>query len=176
MWGNAYRATTVCVDTYHPRVLSGRLHNPALPAEGLRFESLVEFLLAMEDLLNETHFPQSFTAVRSFRTSSQRAAVPAGEQTATGRLATFTVSVLFRQNTSWQGSVSWLERKLPQCAGTGPADEQRIGNFRIIPAGNAARLVIPARRRRTRQDGKIRPVEIAARANRRKRRDAKQGG
>lgn len=67
-------------------------------------------------------------------------------------------------------------RKLPQCAGTGPADEQRIGNFRIIPAGNAARLVIPARRRRTRQDGKIRPVEIAARANRRKRRDAKQGG
>ena len=109
MWGNAYRATTVCVDTYHHRVLSGRLYNPALPAEGLRFESLVEFLLAMEDLLNETHFPQSFTAVRSFRTSSQRAAVPAGEQTATGRLATFTVSVLFRQNTSWQGSVSWLE-------------------------------------------------------------------
>lgn len=100
MWGNAYRATTVCVDTYHHRVLSGRLYNPALPAEGLRFESLVEFLLAMEDLLNETHFPQSFTAVRSFRTSSQRAAVPAGEQTATGRLATFTVSVLFRQNTS----------------------------------------------------------------------------
>lgn len=84
MWGNAYRATTVCVDTYHHRVLSGRLYNPALPAEGLRFESLVEFLLAMEDLLNETHFPQSFTAVRSFRTSSQRAAVPAGEQTATG--------------------------------------------------------------------------------------------
>ena len=109
MWGNAYRATTVCVDPYHHRVLSGRLYNPALPAEGLRFESLVEFLLAMEDLLNETHFPQSFTAVRSFRTSSQRAAVPAGEQTATGRLATFTVSVLFRQNTSWQGSVSWLE-------------------------------------------------------------------
>ena len=109
MWGNAYRATTVCVDTYHHRVLSGRLYNPALPAEGLRFESLVEFLLAMEDLLNETHFPQSFTAVWSFRTSSQRAAVPAGEQTATGRLATFTVSVLFRQNTSWQGSVSWLE-------------------------------------------------------------------
>ena len=104
MRGNAYRATTVCVDTYHHRVLSGRLYNPALPAEGLRFESLVEFLLA-----NETHFPQSFTAVRSFRTSSQRAAVPAGEQTATGRLATFTVSVLFRQNTSWQGSVSWLE-------------------------------------------------------------------
>lgn len=180
MWGNAYRATTVCVDTYHHRVLSGRLYNPALPAEGLRFESLVEFLLAMEDLLNETHFPQSFTAVRSFRTSSQRGSRArrradgnreAGHLYGVGALPPehqlARICILAGNRTG---------RKLPQCAGTGPADEQRIGNFRIIPAGNAARLVIPARRRRTRQDGKIRPVEIAARANRRKRRDAKQGG
>lgn len=109
MWGNAYRATTVCVDDYHHRVLTGRLYNPALPPEGRRFESLVEFLLAMEELLNEMNFPQSFTAVRSFRESPERASVPAGDRTKTGRLATFTVSVLFRQNTSWQGSVSWLE-------------------------------------------------------------------
>lgn len=109
MWGNAYRATTVCVDDYRHRVLAGRLYNPALPPEGRRFESLVEFLLAMEELLNEMNFPQSFTAVRSFRESPERASVPAGDRTETGRLATFTVSVLFRQNTSWQGSVSWLE-------------------------------------------------------------------
>lgn len=109
MWGNAYRATTVCVDDYRHRVLTGRLYNPALPPEGLRFESLVEFLLVMEELLNEMHFPQSFTAMRSFRGPQVRASVPAGERTETGRLATFTVSVLFRQNTSWQGCVSWLE-------------------------------------------------------------------
>lgn len=109
MWGNAYRTTTVCVDDYCHRVLTGRLYNPALPREGCQFESLVEFLLAMEELLNEMHFPQSFTAVRSFRDSPERISVPAGDQAATGKLATFTVSVLFRQNTSWQGSVTWLE-------------------------------------------------------------------
>lgn len=109
MWGNAYRATTVCVDAYRHRVLTGRLYNPALPPEGRRFESLVEFLLVMEELLNEMHFPQSFTAMRSFRGPQARASVPAGDRMEAGQLATFTVSVFFRQNASWQGSVSWLE-------------------------------------------------------------------
>ena len=31
------------------------------------------------------------------------------EQSASGKLATFYVRILFRQNASWQGSVAWLE-------------------------------------------------------------------
>ena len=180
MWGNAYRATTVCVDTYHHRVLSGRLYNPALPAEGLRFESLVEFLLAMEDLLNETHFPPVLyrrAVLSDIFPAGSRARRRADGNREAGHL--YGVGALPPEHQLARICIlagNRTGRKLPQCAGTGPADEQRIGNFRIIPAGNAARLVIPARRRRTRQDGKIRPVEIAARANRRKRRDAKQGG
>ena len=84
-WGNEYRTTIVCVDEYQNSVLSGRLYHPYLP-EGDSFHSLMEFFRKMEDLLDGMQFPQSFTAVRSFA-----------------------VRVLFRQNASWQGSVSWLE-------------------------------------------------------------------
>ena len=36
---------------------------------------------------------------------------PSGEVSHVGELATFAVRVLFRQNTSWQGSITWCEGK-----------------------------------------------------------------
>ena len=92
-WGNEYRTTIVCVDEYQDSILSGRLYHPCL-SEGDSFRSLMEFFRKMEDLLDGMQFPQSFTAGADMRE---------------GRCATFAVRVLFRQNASWQGSVSWLE-------------------------------------------------------------------
>ena len=107
-WGNEYRTTIVCVDTYENSVFSGRLYHPYLP-EGDTFRSLMEFFRKMENLLDEMQFPQSFTAVRSFSTPPMRTGRPPGADVREGRCATFAVRVLFRQNASWQGSVSWLE-------------------------------------------------------------------
>ena len=107
-WGNEYRTTIVCVDEYQNSVLSGRLYHPYLP-EGDSFHSLMEFFRKMEDLLDGMQFPQSFTAVRSFSDPPMRAGRPPGADVREGRCATFAVRVLFRQNASWQGSVSWLE-------------------------------------------------------------------
>ena len=107
-WGNAYRTTVVCVDEYEGRILRGRIYNPHLP-EGAVFRSTVDFLLRMEDLLDDMRFPQSFSAVRTFRAAERMTppAEPPGRQE--GRCATFAVRVLFRQNASWQGSLTWLE-------------------------------------------------------------------
>ena len=99
-WGNEYRTKIVCVDEYQDSILSGRLYHPCL-SEGDSFRSLMEFFRKMEDLLDGMQFPQSFTAVRSFSDP--------GADMREGRCATFAVRVLFRQNASWQGSVSWLE-------------------------------------------------------------------
>lgn len=108
-WGNAYRTTVVCVDSYDDRVLCGRLYNPHLP-EGEAFRSATDFLLRMEDLLDDMRFPQSFSAVRSFGPPPERtAASPPAAERQEGRRATFAVRVLFRQNASWQGSLTWLE-------------------------------------------------------------------
>ena len=104
-WGNEYRTTIVCVDEYQDSILSGRLYHPCL-SEGDSFRSLMEFFRKMEDLLDGMQFPQSFTAVRSFSDPPLRTGRPPGADMREGRCATFAVRVLFRQNASWQGSVS----------------------------------------------------------------------
>ena len=107
-WGNEYRMTLVCVDDYQDSILRGRLYNPYF-STGSSFQSLMEFLRRMEELLDEMQFPQSFTAVRAFGDPPQRKAASPPVQE--GKCATFSVRVLFRQNASWQGSVTWLEGK-----------------------------------------------------------------
>lgn len=110
MWGNEYRTTVVCVDSYEQSVLTGRLYNPYL-SEGRSFSSVMEFLRMMEDLLNGMNFPQPFTSIRSFQKSQEHEqSGPPEHQPQEGKVGTFSVRVIFRQNSSWQGSVSWLEK------------------------------------------------------------------
>lgn len=110
MWGNEYRTTVVCVDSYEQSVLTGRLYNPYL-SEGRTFDSLMEFLRVMEELLNGMNFPQPFTTVRSFQKPQEQEQGGRPEaKPHEGELGTFSVRVIFRQNSSWQGSVTWLER------------------------------------------------------------------
>ncbi len=109
--GNSYRTTVVCVDSYAGGALAGRFYHPSCP-NGERFSSLSRFFRKMEDMLDGLQFPQAFTAARAF------AELPEGREEALadeslrqeGKLATFAVRILFRQNASWQGSVTWLEK------------------------------------------------------------------
>ena len=93
---------------------SGRMHLGNLFAALLAWLDIRalggEMLLRMEDLLDDMHFPQSFSAVRSFGAPPERtAASPPAAERQEGQRATFAVRVLFRQNASWQGSLTWLE-------------------------------------------------------------------
>lgn len=108
--GNEYRTTMVCVDECDERgVISGRLYNPCL-AEGETFRSLMEFIWKTEELLDQTRLPQAFAESRSFvKTARYGLAAPPKQLPREGKLGTFALRVLFRQNASWQGSVTWLE-------------------------------------------------------------------
>ena len=107
--GNEYRTTLVCVDGGRSGDFAGRLYNPFWEG-GAVFEGTLDFLEKMEDLLDQMQFPQSFAAVRSFqpapRPPEESPPEPGVQE---GKLGTFVVRVIFRQNASWQGSVSWLE-------------------------------------------------------------------
>ena len=109
-WVCDNRKITVCVDDYNNGILRGRFYNAYHDA--CSFESLSQFLIRMESLLEEHQTPQSYTTHRSFC-----AFLPPhpGQEAAGGRcrgiLATFELKVLFRQNSSWQGTLSWLEKK-----------------------------------------------------------------
>ncbi len=107
--GNEYRTTIVCIDSYENGVLAGRFYNPYLK-DGETFQSLTQFLFKMEQTLDTMNLPQSFTAVRVFAEPPARTTErPPTPERLEGTLATFAVRVMFRQNASWQGSITWLE-------------------------------------------------------------------
>ncbi|MDE6107738.1 MAG: hypothetical protein K2F83_03560 [Oscillospiraceae bacterium] len=108
--GNEYRTTVVCIDSYEGCVPKGRFYNPAREG-GTAFESLSQLVVEMEDLLDEYQLPQSFAAIRQFSNGSARPGSTVEDLEQRGKKATFSVRIIFRQNASWQGSVSWLEGK-----------------------------------------------------------------
>lgn len=112
--GEASRTTKICVDSYEQGVLKGRFYNYG-QEEGAEFESMVQLLVKMEHMLDSANYPQSFTAVRTFAVKPEP--LPGNlpdSKNQKGSLATFMVKVLFRQHTSWQGSVTWLEKRSEQ--------------------------------------------------------------
>ena len=52
VWGEEYRTTFVCVDSYEHGVLRGRFYNP-YTGNGQSFESLTDFLVKTEQMLDE---------------------------------------------------------------------------------------------------------------------------
>ena len=113
--GEANRHIRLCIDSYEHGVPAGRYYHPALEGGGCAFQSLTQLLVGVEDLLDGTNFPQSFTARRTF---VPQAETPPGGGAAgapeKGALATFDIRLLFRQHASWQGGVVWIEGKAEQ--------------------------------------------------------------
>lgn len=105
---NKYRTTVVCIDSYENGVLNGRFYNP-YQENGERFVSAMQYLLKMNQMLDKMEFPCSFTEPRSFAPTFDVVSKPTEESSQKGKLATFALRVLFRQNASWQGVISWLE-------------------------------------------------------------------
>ena len=109
MWENGYQTTMICVDSYNECVLEGRFYNQYCP-DGISFHGAIDLLKKMETILNEHKVVQSFSAVRSFAEKPAASVLTSsGEVNCKGKVATFVTKVLFRQNASWQGSVSWVE-------------------------------------------------------------------
>ena len=113
VWGEEYRTTFVCVDSYEHGVLRGRFYNP-YTGNGHAFESLSDFLLKMEQMLDEMELPKAFAVTRTFAAPPPKPSGAADSHREPGKCATFALRILFRQNASWQGAVTWIENKQEQ--------------------------------------------------------------
>jgi len=112
-WISDNRKITVCIDDYNDGVLRGRFYNACYEISS--FESLSQFLVKMEAVLEESQTPQAYTVHRTFSAML----LPDDErmpplQQRKGAKATFELQVLFRQHSSWQGIVVWKDRKAEQ--------------------------------------------------------------
>lgn len=110
-YDNLFRSTIICVDGYENKVPIGRLYNSS-NEEGVSFHGVMELLLSMESMLEEMNGPQSFSSRRSFGPLGERTVTPVtADAVREGKLATFSLRILFRQNASWQGSLFWYDGK-----------------------------------------------------------------
>ena len=113
LWVPESRKTTVCIDSYDSGILCGRFYGAY--QDSVRFESLSQFLVNMDSMLEESQIPQAYTASRTFSPVLPPAEVKAESgRVRKGTKATFELQILFRQHTSWQGVIIWQEKHLQQ--------------------------------------------------------------
>jgi hypothetical protein len=107
----AMKTSEVRVTSYENKVIRGTLRNPFFGAD-LEFHGLIQLLLLLEMLQDELEYPQRAAETRSFQDAGSRPAPlrEAADMEARPVLATFLLSIYFRQNVSWQGTVLWAER------------------------------------------------------------------
>ena len=109
MKGELNRTVMIYVDSYDRKIPVGRFHI-ASEREIQTFHGLVQLLMKINRSLDRENFPQSFSELRKFQMPS-RESVSQSQQLKQkqGETATFSLRILFRQNASWQGSVTWVE-------------------------------------------------------------------
>ena len=109
MKGELNRTIFIYVDSYENGVPVGQFRIASEP-DAEAFSSLSRLLIQINDSLDRENYPQSFSELRKFRFHPQTHELTGGAgQRKKGEAATFVVRILFRQNASWQGSVTWLE-------------------------------------------------------------------
>jgi hypothetical protein len=102
------QTTMVCVDSWEHNRLTGRIHTPRLPGD-LAFCGVLDLLNKLEDLMEGLAVPGSDSAERTFLPPPGLSQIPPGSSE--GAVATFAIRILFCQNTSWQGTVTWMEAR-----------------------------------------------------------------
>ena len=112
----------VCIDRLQDGEIYGRCYNPYYSTNP-KFIGLAALIGRMEFLFDRLSYPQRTLEPRKFRVRTARRRIPdTGEggmlmeepkdkETPRGEKATFVVNVQFRQNATWQGTVSWSEQK-----------------------------------------------------------------
>jgi len=118
------RLTRVCIDSLQDGDFSGALYNACMPRE-IPFQGVAGLLRGMEQIMDLLTIPQSYELHRTFdglddakpNAGKLRLEDAMGEQAAErkmGQKATFLVQVQFRQNATWQGTITWTEGKKVQ--------------------------------------------------------------
>lgn len=97
------------VTSYHERCLKGTLSGALVEGE-VAFRSTIELLSQIEDMMDQAQLPQRNEESRAFRPAAPPAGGTAGAVGETApAIACFHLSVMFRQNATWQGCLFWAD-------------------------------------------------------------------
>ena len=108
----------VCVDEKTGSDFSGRFFH-SYAAEPVRFHNLEQLLFRLEEFYNVLKFPYPSTNERYFHESGadtvsdeKRSRIMKDEELLRqhGEMGSFIIRVQHRQNSSWQGRITWMEK------------------------------------------------------------------
>ena len=115
--------THILVDSVVNSEPRGQFIIPSLQACG-EFRGVVDLISKMDAFFDRQGFPQAYNQYRSIvSTTTDNNSATQGvfssvteEITSTirGEKATFVIQVLYRQNSTWQGSITWVEKNMSQ--------------------------------------------------------------
>lgn len=114
---SAPNLVTVCVDQSLGDEMSGRLYH-CYHREPWPFSNVVQLLRRMEELFDAISFPQASTKTRQL-VEQEPQKLPALKKVVEqkellsyrGEEGTFVTWVRFRQNSEWQGELTWMEEE-----------------------------------------------------------------
>ena len=104
----------ICVNSYKDLLMKGMVYHASF-SDGKPFANLMQLILIVESILDDTEFPRATTEKRrfhSFKMRDKEIEIVDEEHDfdiKKGKLATFKLRIMFRHNASWQGSVAWME-------------------------------------------------------------------
>lgn len=117
---NGPMKSLVCVNANKQGEICGVIYNNHLK-QPIVFTDVLSMLNKMDSLFNQTNCPQVYHQYRSFaeqQVEEELEIVNGVEpkmdeiiENKAGEKATFIVQVQFRQNSSWQGTITWTEKK-----------------------------------------------------------------
>lgn len=105
----------ICVDEYKDGGMCGRMYH-CYADKAWTFSNVIHMIELMENFFDKLSFPQAATKTRTFTKEKQtpidglkKIATPQAVMEPRGKVGTFAVGVKYRQNSSWQGDIKWME-------------------------------------------------------------------
>lgn len=108
----------ICVDCTDNGEISGRVYH-CYKKGPVSFANVVELIKIAEHLFENIGYPQASTKSRSFEERKETVQAPRLEKVAEqkdliqhrGEKGTFVTYVQYRQQSTWQGELSWMEKE-----------------------------------------------------------------
>ena len=109
------QSISICVDEIRNGELSGRLYH-CYSEEACPFSNVAHLIELAENLFDQIKFPQASTQMRTFTDKSRKTVQPPEKKKSAeelekerGKKGTMLLYVQYRQRSTWQGMVKWVE-------------------------------------------------------------------
>lgn len=113
---NTQSKVRICINAFNNYDISGEVLL-ALDRQVKQINSIYQLLIILDEYFDYHNIPQATHHRRRFSNTKKRSPLPERSNNVkeeynpdkNGNMATFVVHVMYRQNSSWQGKIEWIE-------------------------------------------------------------------